>query len=159
MLHRRYAGVLYDKCMRLLGDPSEAEDAVQETFVNAFRSLDSFRFGKSHLPWLYRIATNACFKIMRTRRRNEAALLEHPEQVDRPGRDPVHAIHVRRVIEKASGELDERGRQILVAHYLDGMDQGQIARGLGISRRAVVKRLTALRLRVEHLFSEVRDNG
>jgi DNA-directed RNA polymerase specialized sigma24 family protein len=38
-LHRKYAGVLYDKCVRLLRDRGEAEDAMRETFANAFRSL------------------------------------------------------------------------------------------------------------------------
>jgi RNA polymerase sigma-70 factor (ECF subfamily) len=58
-LHRRFSGVIYGHCVRMLGDRTEAEDAVQEAFVAAFRALDSFRYGESHLPWLYRIATNA----------------------------------------------------------------------------------------------------
>jgi len=43
--------------------------------------------------------------------------------------------------------------EILVAHYIDGVDQGRIARSLGISRRAVVKRLTALRARASQLLA------
>ena len=54
-------------------------------------------------------------------------------------------IHARRALEELLETLDERGQEILVAHYIAGMDQGQIAVALGISRRAVVKRLTKLR--------------
>jgi RNA polymerase sigma-70 factor (ECF subfamily) len=153
-LHRRYSGVLYDLCVRMLGDRSEADDAVQETFVSAFRALDSFRYGESHLPWLYRIAANACLKLIRTRRRKGVALLEAPERTADRERDPVRGIHARRVLEALIDELDERSQLILVAHYVAGLDQGQIAASLGISRRAVVKRLTSLRRRAGHLFEE-----
>jgi RNA polymerase sigma-70 factor (ECF subfamily) len=159
VLHRKHAGVIYDLCVRMLGDRSEAEDAVQETFVNAFRALDSFRYGDSHLPWLYRIATNACLKIIRTRKRKGVALTDSPERMaDRP-QDPVREMHARQVLERLVGELDERSLEILVAHYVAGMDQGQIAASLGISRRAVVKRLTKLRRRAGHLFEEGTSDG
>ena len=72
-----------------------------------------------------------------------------------PAADPVAKIHVRRVLEELTCELDERGMEILTAHYIAGMNQGQIAASLGISRRAVVKRLTKLRARAEHIFGEL----
>ena len=59
-LHRKYAGLVYGLCLRMLGTRAEADDAVQETFLAAFRGLGSFTYGESHLPWLYRIAVNAC---------------------------------------------------------------------------------------------------
>ena len=91
-LHAKYAGVLYDLCVRLLGDRSEAEDAVQEVFLNAYRALASFTYGKSHLPWLYRIATNVCFKIMRTRRRKGVALIEDPDRSAAASHHPADTI-------------------------------------------------------------------
>ncbi len=153
-LYEKYGGVLYDLAFRLLGDRAEAEDAVQEAFVSAYRSFDSFTYGESRLPWLYRIATNACFKIMRTRRRKGALLVEDTDRNPARSAHPVDALHSRRVLERLVGELDERGYQILVGYYLTGMQQEEIAEVLGISRRAVVKRLTALRNRVGDLFEE-----
>ena len=154
-MHRRYAGVLYDKCVRMLGDRSEAEDAVQETFVNAFRGLDSFTYGDSHLPWLYRIATNVCLKIIRTRRRKGVAMIGDLEQVAEEGPENIaRSLHMRRTLEQLVDRLDERNLAIVIAHYVDGMDQGQVADQLGISRRAVVKRLTALRKQLHHLFND-----
>lgn len=151
-LHGRYAGVLYDKCVRILGDAAEAEDALQETFVSAFRSLARFEdTGQGHLPWLYRVATNACLKIIRTRRRKGAQPMEDQDALPGQSPDPVEGISSRRVIEQLMNQLDERGMQIFVAHYVDGIDQGEIARQMGISRRAVVKRLTALRARAQDL--------
>jgi len=144
-LHRKYAGLVYGLCLRMLGTRAEADDAVQETFLAAFRGLGSFTYGESHLPWLYRIAVNACLKALRTRRRKGASPLDDQERWPSPERDPVRDIHARRALEELLETLDERGQEILVAHYIAGMDQGQIAVALGISRRAVVKRLTKLR--------------
>jgi RNA polymerase sigma factor (sigma-70 family) len=151
-LHGKYAGFVYGLCLRMLGTRDDADDAVQETFLAAFRGLGSFTYGASHLPWLYRIATNACLKAIRTRRRKGASPLDQPEREPAPERDPVREIHARRALEELFEKLDARGREILVAHYVAGMDQGQIAEALGISRRAVVKRLSKLRSRAGDLW-------
>jgi DNA-binding transcriptional regulator LsrR (DeoR family) len=68
--------------------------------------------------------------------------------------DPISEIHNRRVLEQLVDALDQKSLQIVVSHFISGMDQGQIALSLGISRRAVVKRLTALKRRVGPLFEK-----
>jgi RNA polymerase sigma-70 factor (ECF subfamily) len=149
-LHRRYAAVLYDRCLRLLGNPADAEDAVQETFLQAFRSLPTFKDeDRGHLPWLYTIATSMCLRMLRTRRRKgaaTAAALPFKDPGDIAGvEDPLAAIISRQLLVQLTERFDDRTLSILIGHYLDGRSQGQIAGQLGISRRAVVKRLTKLR--------------
>ncbi len=154
-LHRQFGGVLYDFCVRLLHDRAEAEDALQEVFLNAYRAYDSFTFGESRLPWLYRIASNTCFKIMRTRRRKGPVLTFDTDRKASPEAHPADTLDARRLLEKLVSNLDERGFEILVCHYLSGMTQDEIASSLGISRRAVVKRLTALRKQAGSLKEEI----
>lgn len=153
-LHRKYAGILYDKSRRMLGDSGEAEDAVQETFIQAYRSLDSFNYGESHLPWLFRICTNVCLKIIRTRRRKGAVPKDElPESAACGNNNVEEEMHLRRVIGQLADQVDERTWHILVSYFADGLDQEQIAKQLGISRRAVVKRLTKLRVLVNDLIA------
>ena len=158
-LHVRYAGLIYDHCTRILNDRMEAEDAVQETFVSAYRALSSFTYQESYLPWLYRIATNVCLKVIRTRRRKGMLLIEHPERAKSPELEPSRMLFARRILQTLMHELDELSQEILVAHYFTGMTQGQIAHSLHISRRAVVKRLTAVRARVNRILEEDSSNG
>lgn len=145
-LHRSYAGVIYDLCVRILKDTSEAEDAVQETFLNAFRALDSFSYGDSHLPWLYRIGTNVCLKMIRTQKRKGALLTDEIESTTQ-GTEPdlANQLSIRNQLADLVSTMDQRNVEILVYHHVVGMNQEEVASMLGISRRAVVKRLTKLK--------------
>jgi RNA polymerase sigma-70 factor (TIGR02960 family) len=69
--HRRE---LHVHCYRMLGSFEEAEDAVQETFLRAWRSRESFAGGPGLRAWLYKIATNACLDAIRARSRRAPAL-------------------------------------------------------------------------------------
>ncbi len=65
----RYRHALTGYCYRMLGSASEAEDAVQEVFLRAWRSADSFEGRSSMKSWLYRIATNVCLDMLSARKR------------------------------------------------------------------------------------------
>ncbi|MCB9558069.1 MAG: sigma-70 family RNA polymerase sigma factor [Deltaproteobacteria bacterium] len=144
-LHRSYAAVLYDKALRLLGDRAEAEDAVQETFINAHRNFTDFVYGTSALPWLYRICTNVCLNQLRSRRRQRSKLLGAQAETTRCAPALEGRAIARAQLDTLLGLLDQRAQQILVLHFIDGFDQSEVAAQLGISRRAVVKRLAAVR--------------
>ncbi|MCA9670047.1 MAG: sigma-70 family RNA polymerase sigma factor [Myxococcales bacterium] len=158
-LFDKHSALIYSKCLRMLGNREDAADAVQETFTKAFRALEQAREVESQLAWLFRIATTTCLNMIRTRERKGAVLLDEVSSVVAHGQQhPLDAMQRQRVFDALSAQCDERTLEIFVAHFVDGMDQGQIAAQLGISRRAVVKRLTRLRELAKAIYrSEVGE--
>src|SRR5688572_11296347 len=109
-------------CYRMLASPFEAEDAVQETFLRAFRNIDGFEGRAAMRTWLHRIATNVCLDMLRARRRRvlpmdlgpagepvasnlrtpEVAWLEPiPDRLVAPGPDPSDVAQSRESVRLA----------------------------------------------------------
>jgi RNA polymerase sigma-70 factor (TIGR02960 family) len=78
-LAERHRRELHVHCYRMLASFDEAEDAVQETFLNAWRGRSGFEGGSQFRAWLYRIATNVCLDMLRRNSRRATVMRSHPE--------------------------------------------------------------------------------
>ena len=137
-LYRTYGPIIYRRCLRLLGDKHAAEDATQETFVRVYRHIDSAPDFQSALGWIFRIATNYCLNELRNRKQRPEPREQLPERWCGSLEDSLaDRDFVARLIERAPEEL----RVPAWLHHIDGIDQGEVARMLGVSRRTVVNRL------------------
>ncbi len=152
-----HAQGLYRLAYRLMGDEAEAEDVVQETFLNAFKSIDAFEWRSGLKTWLYRIATNAAF--MRLRRKTPLSV-----SVDLPEEDgattmpaqlfdwcclPEHDFatsEAKTELEAAIRELPEKLRAVFVLRELEGLSGEETAQALGVSLDNVKTRLHRARL-------------
>ena len=127
-LYRRYRDRVYTLCLDLCGDPEEAEDLLQETFVNACRGLPKFAGRSTLATWLYRIAVNAVRSSARRRRREPIAGLPLPEPppfaIDP---DPATISGVR----AALAGLHPRHRQVLALRYSQSLSYQEIGDSLG----------------------------
>jgi RNA polymerase sigma factor (sigma-70 family) len=156
LLYQRYRRPLLARCRRLLGNPAEAEDAVQETFIRAHRHLDrrpSTRasvVGDETLRWLNRIATNFCLNHLRDQSRR-AALIQLAG-------DPRPCPAAQRLVDRdlvgyLVASVPEPLARVAWLYHGAGLEQAEVAARLRICRRTVVNRIAAFARRVRLLLA------
>lgn len=148
-LVRRHERALRAVVGRLVGDSREAEEAVQDAFVRAWRGLDRFRGDAAPFTWLYRIAVNEGLQRAR-RRRVPTVPLEHAEaRGAAPGADAGAAIgSLRRALLAAIEELEPDYRAPLVLRDIGGLSNEEVAAVLELSLAATKSRIHRARLAV-----------
>ena len=137
-IFERYGQTIYNYILRLVGDRDEAEDLAAETFIKAFRRLDSLADQDKVLSWLYRIATNTCLDAMRRRKIvrwinwEEFVLRFMPKLAapDDPERDALRQEQVEQV-RSVLAKLPEKQRICLVLFEYDGLSYAEIAQVIG----------------------------
>jgi RNA polymerase sigma-70 factor, ECF subfamily len=146
-LVRRYQGRLLSAMVAVCGAVQEAEDVVQETFLQAYCKLDGFRSESRFYTWLYRIAFN--LSVNMRRRKRPALSADHrdgPNQVDvqdqTPGpEEPLNQAERSEMVLNAIQRLPDEFRQVLVLRELEGFCYETIAEVLALPIGTVRSRL------------------
>lgn len=137
-LYGQYAGYVYNTCLGILGHPEDARDALQETFVQVYRALPSFRGNSDVATWIYRIAVNKCHDALRKRKRQVAVEdLDALPVAEEAPRDWQMEAQVRAAILRVKPDF----RVVLVLHYFQGLAPEEIGRVLHLSANAARVRL------------------
>jgi RNA polymerase sigma-70 factor (ECF subfamily) len=135
-LIRRHQSRLYQVAYRLLKDPLEAEDALQEVHENAHR----FEPKATVAAWLHRITANHCLNLLRARHPQES--LDQEDSITLPdyGANPLEALEERdlgRRLEELLAALPENQRRALILKRFGGLSYQEIAAEMGLSSQAV----------------------
>ncbi|MBW2434530.1 MAG: RNA polymerase sigma factor [Deltaproteobacteria bacterium] len=159
-LVKSYEQKLYNFSLRMCGDAADAEDTVQETFLNVFRYLKDFRYETKFKNWLYRIAASTCIKKRRKSKfapRRELSLdefypqgeAEVPQQVPDWAQLPLDKVLSNELLDKineAIFTLPEKYRLVIVLRDIEGFDTAETAQILNLSEANVKVRLHRARL-------------
>jgi RNA polymerase sigma-70 factor, ECF subfamily len=152
-LVRRHRLGAYRVALRMLGDESDAEDATQDAFVQAWRKLAGFRADAAFSTWMHRIVTNRCLNMLRARRRTEPLAEDQEAPASRPDRIAEGRWQIED-LKRAIGRLTPEQRAPLVLRELEGLSYEEIAETLELSIPAVKSRLHRARL---ELLSAMRS--
>ncbi len=154
-LYRQYAGAIFRFCRRALPSREDAEDATMEIFLKVREKLNQYDPTRPFTAWLYKVAANHCWDILRRRRVRqdletgevENLPLEHPD----PGQlERLVEQRTNQEVRAALGALPARARMALVLRYYSDMSYDEIAEALGV-RRAFVG---VVLLRARHQLRE-----
>ena len=131
----RYADPLFKYCTSLLGDPADAADAVQDTFVIAASRLDGLREPERLRAWLYTVARNECLRILRAKK-GTSALDEAHDVTDDSADVSEYAqrAELRALFEDAAAGLNPGEREVVELQLRQGLEAGEVAAVLGVSR-------------------------
>jgi RNA polymerase sigma-70 factor (ECF subfamily) len=166
-----YSGVIYRLTLKMLHNTQDAEDALQDTFIKAYRGLPSFDGRSSLSTWLYRIATNEALMMLRKRKRTLVSIEEPLENSRDEEQEPLQIVdwcclpeqellstEARAFLDKAIDELPETLRVVFVLRDVEGLSTLETAEVLNLSETAVKTRLSRARLRLrERLTGYYRD--
>src|SRR5689334_20023768 len=152
-LHERRA---YAVCRAIVLTHEDAQDAVQEGFLHAFKALDRFLPDQPFGAWLYRIMANASLDLVRRRKVRDAD--ELPETVPMPFRDPGESDELRRRLNEALTKLTERQRAVIVLHDVEGFTHGEIGGMLGIPEGTARSDLHHARAALRRILGDVRSD-
>ncbi|MBW2515454.1 MAG: RNA polymerase sigma factor [Deltaproteobacteria bacterium] len=159
-LVKSYEQKLYNFSLRMCRDAADAEDTVQETFLNVFRYLKDFRYETKFKNWLYRIAASTCIKKRRKSKfapQRELSLdefypqgeAEVPQQVPDWAQLPLDKVLSNELLDKineAIFTLPEKYRLVIVLRDIEGFDTAETAQILNLSEANVKVRLHRARL-------------
>lgn len=156
-----YQDLCHSLVVRLVPDPDQAADAVQEAFFSAYRNLRSYR-GPSFRGWLTRIAVNAAMDLQRARKRRPVS--PYPELEDDswqppagPEADPeaiATATERGRALAAALGAIAADQRTAIVLYDVEGYDYAEIATMTGVSLGTVKSRIHRGRLALRGILAE-----
>lgn len=131
--YHQYAEMLYRLCMVYLGNPQDAEEAVQEVFVRLLYKAPSFADGEHEKRWLLRVAVNLCKDTLKSGWRTRTVQLEEAGDFAAPGELQQDAALLV--------SLPAKYKAVLYLHYYEGYTGPEIAKMLGIGLSAVKMRL------------------
>jgi len=162
--------LIYRLALKMLGDPQDAEDILQETFIKAYRHIQNFNGRSSLATWLYRIATNEALMFLR-RRRPDSISVDKPFETDDGDEIPVELVdwcclpekelmstEARVHLDQAIRTLTPNLRAVFVLRDIEGLSTRETAQVLEISEMAVKTRLSRARMSLrEELSSYYRE--
>ncbi len=150
-LARRHQATLYRLAVRVLGDPVEAEDALQDALLDAWRRLGSFRGDAAFSTWMYRIVTNRCLDTLRRRR----PLPLQPDDTLAAPDSTEHAVEVDAQLAALRVAVDGLSPDLRVCwalRELEGLGYAEIADVTGAGEDAVRGRIHRARVRLAEVM-------
>lgn len=154
---------VYNLCYRMAGNPDDAMDLSQETFLRAWRCLDQYQFASAFSTWLYRLCSNICIDFLRRRRRQQTVPLTFE---DADGEEQTYAVPdaqplpeeqvelklTRETLAAAMAQLLPEDRAVLQLRVVNEMSYEQIADVLDIQIGTVKSRLSRARNQLKKIL-------
>jgi len=156
---------IYNRCLRIVKNPEDANDLAQDAFLKAYQNLASFKGESGFSLWLYRLTTNVCLDFLRREKRREKVSLSYqddagdtieievPDERFTPHKEAERNEFLENIHQGLTSLSDEH-RKILMMRELDGLSYDEIAAFLGLSPGTVKSRIARARQNLTKILLE-----
>jgi RNA polymerase sigma-70 factor, ECF subfamily len=158
ILVERHTASLVAHATRMLRNPSEAEEVVQETYVRLWKTAPSYRPEAKLRTFLYGIAHNLCIDRLRARKKHDADALEGLRSSDRTS-GPIHELELRARVQREVAELPERQRSALSLVHFEELSNIEAAKLLDVSVEALESLLSRARRTLRERLANLMERG
>jgi RNA polymerase sigma-70 factor (ECF subfamily) len=159
-LYTMHGARMKNLARNVLGNPIDAEDAVQETFLKIQRSIASFRGQASFVTWTYRILINTCYDARRSRRRKKEVANDDAEEKPRlEPRAPVAHPALRLALERALAKLTRHQRDVFLLYEVEGFRHAEIAGMLEMTETASKNTLFQAKRNLRQMLEPPRSSA
>jgi RNA polymerase sigma-70 factor (ECF subfamily) len=159
-LYAMHGARLKNLARNVLGNPIDAEDAVQDTFLKVQRSIASFRGQSSFATWIYRILMNTCYDARRSRlRKKEVANDDSEETPQREPRAPGAHPSLRMALERALARLTRHQRDVFLLYEVEGFRHAEIAGMLEMTETASKNTLFQAKKNLRQMLEPPRSSS
>ena len=161
-----YSGAIYRLAVKMLGNPQDAEDILQETFIKAFRHLADFDGRSKVSTWLYRIATTEALMFLRRQKIYPLSIDQPFDQAETEEQEPLQIVdwcclpedelmsdEARSYLDQAIEELTPALKIVFLLRDIEGLSTRETGQVLEISEAAVKTRLSRARLQLRELLT------
>jgi RNA polymerase sigma-70 factor (ECF subfamily) len=158
----RYESKVYSLAMKMLRNPEDAEDVLQDTFLRAYRGIKSFKGNSTFSTWIYRITANSALMRLRKKQLPQVSI-EDADERDAPisiadwAPGPVEQLlnqEMQKVMDEAIDALPAEFRQVFILRDVEEMSNAEVAEILDLSVAAVKSRLHRARLKVRNRLAQ-----
>jgi RNA polymerase sigma factor (sigma-70 family) len=156
-LYTQYAKAMYNICLRMVRNEADAEDLLQNAFIDVFTKIDSYRFESTIGAWIKRIVINTCINFFKKRRLDTQ---EWDERIaDQPMKESESEYEDRELsvkrIQSAMEQLPAGYRTVFSLYLLEGYDHKEIAQVLDISEATSKSQYSRAKRKMRQLISEM----
>lgn len=152
-LYQLYSKAMFNVCYRMMNNREDAEDMLQEAFIQAFTKLDTFRFESAFGSWLKTISINTCINYL-SKRRIEIKYFDELSRFETNDEDVEESDFKIEDIINAMKKLPEGGRIVFSLYLLEGYDHGEISKILGISESTSKSQFMRAKRKVNEILKE-----
>ncbi len=166
-LMEKYQNIMFGMAYNLLSDYQDAEDAVQETFIKAYKSISSFKGDSAFTTWLYVICRNSCNDILRKRQKHSAVTSIDADDDDGPIKeiksdgpspeDVVEMNETQAMVRDAINSLKPEYKEVLVLSDIQQLSYDEVSTILKIPNGTVKSRLNRARNALRKKLSDKRE--